>query len=103
MLVLSRNPLEVVIVGDDTVVRVLEITDDEAVIEIPGRNPSIERIKLDTSISIADGVIMTLVRLGRYSVGLGFSAPRVIQIDREEVFLSKRAKSTDASLVAECV
>jgi carbon storage regulator len=52
--------------------------------------------KLGEKVFIGDNIVLTVVDIDRNKIRLGFTAPREIEIDREEI---RKAKLSDQSIV----
>jgi carbon storage regulator len=83
MLVLTRRLGESIIIGDDIIITVLNISKDQFYL---GVNISESlTINLQETVSIREGITVTAVKIDKGQVRLGIEAPKDITINREEV------------------
>ena len=96
MRVLSRLKSESVTIGDDLMITVLQIETGRVQIELSQRTKAnritfFDRVRATwlqpgQSLSIADGIAFTLVKITGEQVRLGFEAPATPELHRKELY-----------------
>ncbi|HRH26356.1 MAG TPA: carbon storage regulator [Candidatus Paceibacterota bacterium] len=87
MLVLTRKVGEVIVVGDDVNIEVLEIIGDKVRIQISGHISKEMKLGIDEVYSIDCFQIMLVDIRGDEKVRLGITAPITVAIHRLEVYM----------------
>ncbi len=83
MLVLTRKLGESIIIGDDIIITVLNINEDQIYLDV-NTSESLT-INIQESVSIRDDIKVTVVKIDKNQVKLGITAPDDVTIKREEV------------------
>jgi len=83
MLVLTRRQGESLRIGNDNKITVCIIYKTQIKLEI--NDSEVVAIKLQESISIGDGIKISVENISNSQVQIGIIAPKDVKIDREEV------------------
>ncbi len=83
MLILTRRQGESLRIGSDNEITVCIIYKTQIKLEI--NDSEVVTIKLHESISIGDGIIVSLEKTKKSQVQIGIIAPESMKVDREEV------------------
>lgn len=92
MLILTRRIGESINIGDDILVTILGVKGNTVRIRTATPELLILTRKLGEDINISNDIIVTILSIKGMQVRLGITAPRSIQVHREEIYLRIQAE-----------